>query len=44
MLMSEIEPGGHSIALELTGRRRWATAVTVAAGMRTRVAASLEEQ
>jgi hypothetical protein len=39
-----VQPGRHIIRLELAGHRAWFTAVDVAAGTRTRVGASLEEQ
>jgi hypothetical protein len=44
MLIGTVQPGRHIIRLELAGHRAWFTAVDVAAGTRTRVGASLEEQ
>jgi hypothetical protein len=43
LLLSDLAPGAHAIRLEYPGRRPWATSVTIAAGQRQRVAASLEE-
>jgi hypothetical protein len=42
MTLGELAAGTHTISLELTGYRRWNTSVTVGAGERHRVAASLE--
>jgi hypothetical protein len=40
--LGDIRAGGHTVALELTGYRRWTSSVEVGAGARRRVAASLE--
>ena len=42
MVLAEVPSGSHSVRLELPGFQRWATAVNVNPGQRTRVAASLE--
>jgi serine/threonine protein kinase len=42
LTLPEIRPGAHAVRLELSGHRRWVTAVTVIPGTRQRVAASLE--
>jgi hypothetical protein len=43
LVLSDVRGGSHDVRLELTGFRRWATSVQVTPGMRTRVAASLEQ-
>jgi hypothetical protein len=43
LLVSELAPGRRAIRLEHTGHRPWATQVSIAAGQRQRIAASLEE-
>lgn len=42
IVVGDISEGTHSIRLELAGYRPWVTTVTVKAGARTRIAASLE--
>jgi serine/threonine-protein kinase len=42
IVVGDIREGTHSIRLELAGYRPWVTTVTVKAGARTRIAASLE--
>jgi serine/threonine-protein kinase len=44
LLISELAPGRHRVRIEHDGYRAWFTTVTIAAGERTRVAASLEEE
>ena len=43
LVISQVPSGGHDVRLQLTGFRRWATAVQVRPGTRARVAASLEQ-
>jgi serine/threonine protein kinase len=43
LLVSELAPGTRAIRLEHTGHRPWTTQVSIAAGQRQRIAASLEE-
>jgi len=40
----KVAAGSHVVRLELTGFKRWSASVTVVAGERNRVAASLEEE
>ncbi len=40
----DVSAGSHAVRLELKGFKRWSAAVTVVAGERHRVAASLEEE
>jgi hypothetical protein len=40
--ISPVEPGAHAVELQRTGYRTWSTTVTVAAGKRQRITASLE--
>jgi hypothetical protein len=42
-VIASVSPGPHEVRIELDGHQRWATTVQVAAGERTRVAASLEQ-
>ena len=42
LLLGGIDPGGHTVRLEMTGYQQWMTRVIVAENGRTRVAASLE--
>jgi serine/threonine protein kinase len=42
LMVSDVNPGDHSVRIALPGHQRWATTVNVAAGSRARVAASLE--
>jgi serine/threonine protein kinase len=42
LVLSTVDPGGHSVRIALPGHQRWATTVNVEAGSRARVAASLE--
>lgn len=42
LVLSDVNPGDHSVRIALPGHQRWATTVSVAAGSRARVAASLE--
>jgi hypothetical protein len=42
MLLGELPPGTHSVRIQLPGYHPWVTAVTLGAGARERVAASLE--
>jgi hypothetical protein len=42
-VLASVTPGPHEVRIELDGHQRWATTVQVAAGERTRVAASLEQ-
>jgi hypothetical protein len=44
LLLSGIRPGSHAVRLEMRGYRPVSTSVTVEAGSRARVAASLEVQ
>ena len=44
LLLGGIDPGGHSVRLDMAGYQQWMTRVTVADSGRTRVAASLEQQ
>ena len=44
LLLGGINPGGHSVKLDMGGYHQWATRVNVADSGRTRVAASLEQQ
>jgi hypothetical protein len=43
LVISQVQSGSHDVRLQLTGFRRWATAVQVRPGARARVAASLEQ-
>jgi hypothetical protein len=43
MLLSDVRPGAHAVRLELPTYRSWKTSVDAAPGVRTRVAASLEQ-
>jgi hypothetical protein len=43
LLLGGIDPGGHTVRLEMTGYQQWMTRVIVAENGRTRVAASLEQ-
>jgi hypothetical protein len=43
LVLPEVRNGMHDVRIELPGFRRWVTSVDVAAGTRTRVAASLEQ-
>jgi hypothetical protein len=40
----KVAAGSHVVRLELTGFKRWSASITVVAGERNRVAASLEEE
>jgi hypothetical protein len=42
VLLSDVAAGTHAVRIALPDHRRWATSVTVTAGARARVAASLE--
>ena len=42
LLLGEVPAGTHALRIALPQHRRWATSVTVTAGARARVAASLE--
>ena len=42
LVVPGVDPGDHSVRIALPGHQRWATTVSVAAGSRARVAASLE--
>jgi hypothetical protein len=41
--LADVRAGSHVVRLEKTGFKRWTASVSVVAGQRTRVAASLEE-
>ena len=43
LLIPTINAAGHTIAMELSGYKRWTSSVTITPGERTRVAASLEQ-
>lgn len=43
LVLSEVRAGTHDVRIELEGFRPWATSVSVKAGARARVAASLEQ-
>jgi hypothetical protein len=40
--LSSLPPGPHTVRMELEGYKVWSAPVTLAAGIRARVAASLE--
>jgi hypothetical protein len=42
LVVPEVTPGDHAVRISLPGHQRWVTTVSVAAGSRARVAASLE--
>jgi hypothetical protein len=42
-VIPDVRSGAHEVRMELAGFRRWETSVEVTGGMRTRVAASLEQ-
>jgi hypothetical protein len=44
LVLPAIRPGSHAVRLEMEGYHRWSTSVSVDAGGRSRVAASLETQ
>jgi CRISPR/Cas system-associated exonuclease Cas4 (RecB family) len=41
--LADVRAGSHVVRMEKTGFKRWTASVSVVAGQRTRVAASLEE-
>ncbi len=43
MVVGDLNPGTHSVRMQLPGYRPWVTAVTLGPGARERVAASLEQ-
>jgi len=44
LTVTPLQPGPHSVELQLQGYRRWASAITLAAGERRRLTASLERE
>ncbi len=43
LLLDEVEAREHVIAMDMAGYKRWASSIAVVGGVRTRVAASLEQ-
>jgi hypothetical protein len=43
LVLDSVASGEHSVHIDRQGYRRWATAVTITPGERSRVAASLEQ-